>query len=350
MGKMNNLVSIITPSYNCGSYVHRLLNSVLNQTYKNIEMVVVDDGSTDDTTNIVLPYIEKFHETGKKLQYIFKENEGAISAINTGLKLIAGEYLVWPDADDWYATDDAIEQLVFTFENSSDDVGFVRGMQYILDENTLEIARKRGDEHREYPDNLFEYCLSMKASEGLWWFTPGVFMIKTKHLFDSYPDKNIYSGKEGYGGGQNRPLLLPSLYGYKSITVKKFMYNVLSRKNSVSMKSRSYDFFMNKRLAFEEDSMKSSILSLKKMSYNDKMQYIKQISILIDERRFLLAFRFKQKQDCSKYYNKILSEDREKAHAYRYRLRYLFSQVFCGFLICKLLNFMRYKISNLMKK
>ena len=62
MGK--GLVNILTPAYNCASLITRLLDSVLEQTYPNIEMFVVDDGSTDDTANVVKSYINKFLDRG----------------------------------------------------------------------------------------------------------------------------------------------------------------------------------------------------------------------------------------------------------------------------------------------
>ena len=61
------LVYILTPSYNCGQYIYRLLNSVLTQTYPNIEMTVIDDGSTDNTKDLIISYQFKFTARGYKL-------------------------------------------------------------------------------------------------------------------------------------------------------------------------------------------------------------------------------------------------------------------------------------------
>ena len=331
--QMNQLVSIITPSYNCGKYIHRLLDSVLSQTYQNIEMFVIDDGSTDNSKEIIEKYIEKFEKTGKKLKYIYQENKGAPCAINTGLKYIDGKYFVWPDADDWYATDDAIEQLVYTFENSPDNVGFVRGLQYIIDEKNFKVIGTNGGKRKEYPDNLFDSCIDMIDSKKYFWFPPGAYMIKTEHLFCNYPDKDIfYLGiNENYGGGQNLPLLIPSLYKYKSITIKKFIYNILSRKDSVSRKKRSYDWFINRRYVFLENILKNTILSLKEMPSDVKEIYIKNVSIIFNILRFLKAFQYKQKNDCSIYYNKILSEDKGKAK--KYKFKYILSQNYLGFVV-----------------
>ena len=94
------LVYILTPSYNCGQYIYRLLNSVLTQTYPNIEMTVIDDGSTDNTKDIIISYQFKFAARCYKLNYVYQNNQGLSSTINNGLKLVHGDFLIWPDADD----------------------------------------------------------------------------------------------------------------------------------------------------------------------------------------------------------------------------------------------------------
>ena len=66
------LISILTPSYNNGDIIHRLLDSILMQTYQKIEMFVIDDGSTDNTKEVILKYIDKFSKRGIVLNYIYQ--------------------------------------------------------------------------------------------------------------------------------------------------------------------------------------------------------------------------------------------------------------------------------------
>lgn len=86
-------VSIIIPTYNHSQYVIRAINSSLNQTYKDFEIIVVDDGSTDNTKQVLDPY-------HKKIKYIYQGNKGLAGARNTGIKASTGEYLQFLDADD----------------------------------------------------------------------------------------------------------------------------------------------------------------------------------------------------------------------------------------------------------
>jgi glycosyltransferase involved in cell wall biosynthesis len=89
------LVSIIIPTYNNVHTIYHTLESCFNQTYTNIEIIVIDDGSTDDTKTILEPYIQK-----KQITYIYKINGRAASARNVGLAYAKGEFIQFLDADD----------------------------------------------------------------------------------------------------------------------------------------------------------------------------------------------------------------------------------------------------------
>ena len=93
--KFNPLVSVIIPVYNGEDYINDSIKSALGQTYKNIEVIVIDDGSTDKTKKIC----ESFKN---KIKYIFKENGGVSTALNLGIKKSKGEYISWLSHDDLY--------------------------------------------------------------------------------------------------------------------------------------------------------------------------------------------------------------------------------------------------------
>lgn len=110
---MEDLVSIITPTYNCGKFINETIKSVLNQTYKNWEMIIVDDYSTDDTEKIVLKINDeriKYHK--------LKTNSGAAIARTTAMQLAKGSYMAFLDSDDIWAEDKLEKQLNFMKKNN----------------------------------------------------------------------------------------------------------------------------------------------------------------------------------------------------------------------------------------
>lgn len=90
---MDILISIVIPTYNCSQHISSAIDSVLAQTYRNIEVIVVDDGSIDDTKSILKRY-------GSKIKYVFQSNSGPSAARNKGIKLSSGEFIAFLDADD----------------------------------------------------------------------------------------------------------------------------------------------------------------------------------------------------------------------------------------------------------
>lgn len=92
------LVSIVIPCYNRERYIEDALNSALAQTYENIEIIVVDDGSTDNSVAVLSKYEDK-------ITLIQQKNKGVSAARNEGLRAVSGEYVIFLDSDDWLSTD-----------------------------------------------------------------------------------------------------------------------------------------------------------------------------------------------------------------------------------------------------
>lgn len=92
------LISVIVPVYNTSKYLHKCLESILNQTYNNIEIIVVNDGSTDNSEKIIKEYVKKFPN---KVKYYSKENGGLSDARNYGVEKATSDYLCFVDSDDY---------------------------------------------------------------------------------------------------------------------------------------------------------------------------------------------------------------------------------------------------------
>ena len=94
-------VSIIVPVYNVEQYLHRGIESLLNQTLKDIEIILIDDGSKDNSGRIC----EEYSKTDKRIKFVSKINGGVSSARNEGIRISTGEYVAFMDPDDWVEPD-----------------------------------------------------------------------------------------------------------------------------------------------------------------------------------------------------------------------------------------------------
>lgn len=277
------LVSLITPMYNTDKYIHRLLDSVLSQDYPFIEMIVIDDGSTDNSSIIVKSYIHLFEEKGYVLKYVYQENQGQSVAIKNGLQLITGEYLAWPDSDDYYADKTAISQMVEVLKNSPKEYKMVRSQEKYINDETLEVQYITGLKAKEYEDStLFYDCLY--AMNG-YYFAPGAYMVDVTALyettgFDIYTDKNA---------GQNWQLMLPVLYKYRCRTIKKPLYNVVIRLSSHSRgQYTGYDATETKYKSYFATQLET-LYRIKEIPISEKEYHKKKLTIHYSRKLFYQA-------------------------------------------------------------
>lgn len=116
-------VSVIIPTYNYGEFISDSIESVINQTYKDFEVIVVDDGSTDNTTDIIKKY-------KNRISYFYKENGGPSSARNYGIKNSKGEYICFLDADDIFLPKKLEFQVAYMETNKNDGIGLLYSDYY----------------------------------------------------------------------------------------------------------------------------------------------------------------------------------------------------------------------------
>lgn len=265
------LVSIVTPCYNGESYLDRYFNSILNQTYPNLELIFVNDGSSDNTEKIALSYKDKLEKRGVDFKYIYQKNAGQAAALNNGLKYFKGEYLTWPDSDD-EMTPECIEKKVDFLENHQ-DISMVRSNGIYYDVET-DKKRRISDNVNKQPSDIF-YDLLLVNTYGCC----GCYMIKIKTFLECYPDRNIDESRVG----QNWQLLVPvasrTLCGY----IDEDLYIVYEHNDSHSRRVRTVNQ-MYKRLDDFADVLHNAI----NVSKCDNIKCKR----LIDENRFRQQFYY----------------------------------------------------------
>ena len=157
MGDSKELISIIVPIYNTDCYLRQCLDSIINQSYKNFEVLLVNDGSVDDSAMIC----KEFAEKDSRIRYFEKENGGVSSARNLGLKNVKGNYITFVDSDDWIE-ENYLEVLYNALKENEVDVAISTHKDFNMDDNlyylpfyseeqlhTLDIGKVSRDEFLE---------------------------------------------------------------------------------------------------------------------------------------------------------------------------------------------------------
>jgi glycosyltransferase involved in cell wall biosynthesis len=128
-------ISVIVPVYNVEEYLHRCVDSILLQTHKDLEVILINDGSTDNSGRICDWYKNQDH----RIKVVHKENGGLSSARNAGLDIANGEYIGFVDSDDWIAHD-MYEYMLNLIDDTGSDVAVIN---YILVNDVLEYSQER---------------------------------------------------------------------------------------------------------------------------------------------------------------------------------------------------------------
>lgn len=150
--KQKKLVSVIIPAYNAELYIAEAIDSILEQTYTNFEVIVIDDASTDKTVAI----IKRYEKKDKRLRiYKNKKNMGIGANRSRGIELAKGEYICWQDADD-VALPSRL-QLQVNYLDTHSDVGVVGGFIKFFDENTDGPVRRYAETDGLLRRNIFRY-------------------------------------------------------------------------------------------------------------------------------------------------------------------------------------------------
>lgn len=261
------LVSVVTPMYNTGAYVHRLLESILLQDYPYIEMIVVNDGSTDNSENVVKSFKDKFIHRGYTLRYIKQPNSGQSVALQNGIDNASGKYLIWPDSDDFYASKTAISELVDALEASPNDVGMARGQLIMVEDSpNLTPIKILGENIKGISEEeLFLDCLFHQND---FYFAAGAFLIDIDK-FKQCSDLPIYTSHDA---GQNWQLLLPILYKYRCVSIPRPLHNVLIRKESHSHGINDYGRHASRLLTYR-DTILGTIVRIKDMGEEEREKY-----------------------------------------------------------------------------
>lgn len=179
---MDVLVSVVIPVYNMEQYLSRCVDSVLGQTYKNLEIFLIDDGSIDNSGALC----DMYSTRDSRVTVIHKKNGGLSSARNAGLREAGGEYIAFVDSDDWL-DEDFIEVLVKDIDAEQADLAMI-GYRYVYDDCT---------KHSSYPivSNIFSQEEAIaELCKNKWMVSYAWNKLYKRSLFDGicFPEGKTY--------------------------------------------------------------------------------------------------------------------------------------------------------------
>lgn len=159
---MNDLISILVPIYNVQAYLDKCIHSLVNQTYTNIEILLINDGSTDDSEKICLAYAKK----DSRIKYLKKENGGLADARNFGLAVAKGKYIAFVDADD-YVKSEMIERMYLNLLEHKADLSEI---DFCLEDELGKKKKKRKPRFCVFSrEEAIEAFLSGSGIENIVW-------------------------------------------------------------------------------------------------------------------------------------------------------------------------------------
>lgn len=235
---MTELVSIIIPIYNVEEFLEKCLNSIKCQSYKNIEVLLIDDGSKDNSKKVC----DKFVEIDGRFKYFYQENSGVSSARNNGIRNALGEYVTFVDGDD-YLDKNHIEKMVTVLSRSELAIS---GRKNITENGIKHVFQSDRDMVFDKKE-LIDQILKM----GIVFSYPWNKMFKMKIILKNSLE---FDGNLDYGEDLVFDMQYATLIN-KSVLVTGSTYNYVYRENSVSnqwnaatLKKRITDLLSIKRV------------------------------------------------------------------------------------------------------
>lgn len=296
-----NKVSIVVPVYNGEKYIEKCINSILKQTYKNVELIIINDGSVDKTKKI----LDKYSDS---IIVINKKNTGVSDSRNVGIDKATGDYIMFCDADDWLC-DDTIEIAV----NKINNYDAVRFSHYVVKNNQINKKENSDDVYSDIDlvvnDNkeLVKNLLENKTEGHLWNYLLRTEVIKDNKIYfddDLFYQEDVVFLLEYFFKIKKLKVISTPLYNYyknfdsvtqnESSTIKNLssiwlvrekIINLLEINNNLDYKKLVEQRFLNLQLMYFLDFY---------IRFNRKkfISYIKEISLANE-----------------KYYDEILSSN-----------------------------------------
>lgn len=303
-------ISVVIPVYGVEKYIRQCLESIINQTYKNLEIIVVNDGTKDNSMKIVEEYL-----SDKRIKIINKENGGLASARNRGIEEATGEYISFIDSDDWIELD-SYEELIKTIKDEDiivfDFCKFDEATQKIKRKSTtIEEFKKNVTQNRKYL--LLEYC-----NESWNKMYKLDFLKKYNLKFNNMLYENVFWKFETFLQAEKIKVIDKVCYFYRSGRPDSIMWKTAHRdkeKDKIFIEKRNSAYkkiiellnnFLEKNTNKFDDG-KKLLIEIEKKVWEEKYYHQIEVGELLQHIK-----KYFSKKDISKGEKKIISKSLRK--------------------------------------
>ena len=297
----NKLISVVLPVYNCELYIKEAVLSILNQSYTKFELIVVNDGSTDSTLEILNSFADE------RLKIITQNNEGIVRALNKGLELCNGDYIARQDADDISYPDRLQKQLEFLEKNKEI---YILGSwaEIINDKSELKGVLKHHTKVNELRfwsifDTYFVHSTIMFRKEIIEYI--GNYK-GGKHIFEDF---NLWSRILRFYKGTNLPCILlkyrelntgisKSTSNFKERIINQRIENLLFYNPNINLRIlfllSNYQFGLQKLHSLKElKELKLTLLNINKVNFENDLNNINFINEILNSYTFFVLHKKK---------------------------------------------------------
>lgn len=314
MNSNRPLVSILAPCYNGAGFLKKFFESLLIQEYKYLELIFINDGSKDNSEEVVFSYKDQLERAGISLIYEYRENAGIGAAIDRGLKLLHGKYFTWIGIDDYYHPQ-FFSKLVDFMENNP-KYSVVRNDGFLVDENdnSIILGKMADCNHDKFNEYLFENAILERN------FQFGYSVVRTEDFFKRIPSRSIYPSRHG----QNWQILLPIFYYGLSAFYEEPLYYVLVNSSSVSRDPAKSG--ITKLLEQKDEYKKILVETLYSFELPDRNKYLAMVDEKYARMKMRIGYNFKNKDVFDKYFKmlKLLGKANWKDYALLFRSLFSF--------------------------
>lgn len=232
--RIEPLISVIIPVYNVEDYIHRCINSVLNQTYKNLEIILVDDGALDRSGDIC----DEYSEQDQRIIVVHKENGGLSSARNAGLDIARGKFISFVDSDDWIAKD-TMQYCINLINSEEEMVDVVQYGVALVSSESEQISNKGDTITRFKGKDILNHLMVMSTR------TDSYFSV-CRCLFAAHllKDEKFPEGRINEDIAYKYKVLSKANYMIDSNAIKYFYYQSTGSITTEGFKKKDLDLFI----------------------------------------------------------------------------------------------------------